>query len=79
MMVIKIIENLFSLNPVELMGLLLIILIAIPFIFLTIIAIWVFKDAKKHNMNAVVWVLIVWIIPFFFGLIVYLVIRDKPM
>ena len=74
---IEIIENLFSLNPVELMGLLLIILIVIPFIFLIFIAIWVFKDAKKHNMNAVVWVLIVWIIPFFFGFIVYLVIKNR--
>ena len=56
---------------------LLIIFIVIPIFFLILISIWVYKDAKKREMNAFVWILIIWIIPFFVGLIVYLKVRDQ--
>ena len=69
--------NLLNLNPIDLMGILLICFIVIPFILLALLAVWVFRDAKKYNLNAVVWVLIVWIIPFFFGFIVYLIVRNR--
>ena len=71
------IENLLALNPIDLIGILLICFIVIPFVLLTILAVWVFKDAKKNDLNAVVWVLIVWIIPFFFGFIVYLIVKNR--
>ena len=73
------IGNLLILSPINLLGILLICFIVIPFILLVILAIWVFKDAKKNDLNAVVWVLIVWIIPFFFGFIVYLIIRNRSI
>ena len=69
--------NLLNLNPIDLMGILLICFIVIPFMLLALLAVWVFRDAKKNDLNAVVWVLIVWIIPFFFGLIVYLIVRNR--
>ena len=58
-------------------SLLLIIFILIPYTLLIFIDIWVYKDAKKRKLNAAVWVLIVWIIPFFAGLILYLIFRKK--
>ena len=57
--------------------LLLIIFILIPYTFLIFIVIWVYKDAKKKRINAAVWVLIVWITPFFIGFISYLIFRNK--
>ncbi|MEE9376441.1 MAG: hypothetical protein V3V33_00210 [Candidatus Lokiarchaeia archaeon] len=71
------IENLLALNPIDLIGILLIWFIVIPFVLLAILTVWVFKNAKKNELNAVVWVLIVWIIPFFFGFIVYLIVRNR--
>jgi hypothetical protein len=56
---------------------LLLIFLLIPYIFLTFIVIWVYKDAKKKRINAATWVLIVWIAPFFIGLIRYLTYRKK--
>ncbi len=61
----------------SLLNLLLIIFIIIPIFFLILISIWVYKDAKKRAMNAFVWILIIWVIPFFIGLIVYLKLRDQ--
>ncbi len=66
-----------QITPVDLMGILLAIFIIIPFVILTYIAIWVYKDAKKKEINTVVWVLTVWIIPFFIGFIIYLIARNK--
>jgi hypothetical protein len=42
-----------------------------------IAAIWVYRDAKKKGLNAVVWFLIVWITPFFIGLLIYMTNRDE--
>jgi uncharacterized membrane protein YozB (DUF420 family) len=61
-----------------LFGLLIFIFLLFPYILLTFIAIWVYKDAKKKGINAAVWTLIVWIIPFFIGFIKYLIFRKKP-
>ena len=61
---------------IELVLLLLTIFLTIPFLISTLISVWVFKDSKKKGLNAFIWVLIVWIIPFFIGLILYLKIRD---
>ena len=66
-----------QITPVDLMGILLAIFIIVPFVILTFIAIWVYKDAKKKGINTVVWVLTVWIIPFFIGFIIYLIARNK--
>ena len=60
-----------------LIALLLLIFILIPYTVLIFIAIWVYKDAKKKRINAAVWVLIVWITPFFIGFIRYLIFRKK--
>ncbi len=57
--------------------LLLLIFLLIPYIMLIFIAIWVYKDAKKKRLNAAVWVLIVWITPFFIGFIRYLMFRGR--
>jgi len=56
---------------------LLIIFLTIPFFLLTLITIWVYKDAKKRDMNAFSWILVIWLIPFFIGLIIYLKIREQ--
>jgi hypothetical protein len=60
-----------------LIALLLLIFLLISYTILTLIVIWVYKDAKKKKINAAVWVLIVWITPFFVGLIRYLIYRKK--
>ncbi len=51
------------------------ILVAVFYIIAVIIAIWVYKDAKKRDMNAAVWLLIV-LLTGCIGCIVYLVVRD---
>ena len=61
---------------VELISMLLIIFLAIPFIISTLISVWVYRDSKKKGLNSFIWVLTVWIIPFFIGLILYLKARD---
>jgi uncharacterized membrane protein YozB (DUF420 family) len=62
---------------IDLLILLLIIFLTIPFFILSLITIWVYKDAKKREMNAFAWILVVWLIPLFIGLIIYLKIREQ--
>ncbi|MFW9937939.1 MAG: hypothetical protein ACFFA8_02425 [Promethearchaeota archaeon] len=62
----------------EVITMLLIIFLIIPFAILTAITIWVYKDAKKRNLNTFLWILIVWLIPCFAGLIIYLKARAEP-
>jgi len=57
--------------------LLLLIFLIIPYAILIVVAIWVYRDAKQKGLNAVVWVIIIWITPFFIGLIFYMVNRNK--
>ena len=61
---------------VELILVLLIIFLAVPLLISTFISVWVYRDSKKRGLNAFIWVLVVWIIPFFIGLIIYLKVRD---
>ena len=61
-----------------LFGGMMIFLIVLPIIWFVIaiaVAIWVYKDAKKRDMNAAVWLLIV-LVTGCIGCIIYLVIRD---
>ena len=39
------------------------------------LAVWVYKDAKKRDMNAVAWLLIV-LLTSFIGYIIYLIVRE---
>ncbi len=42
-----------------------------------LIAVWIYRDAKKRNMDATLWTLLVIFIPSYIGIIVYLVSRNK--
>ncbi len=52
-----------------------IILIIIFWVVAIGLAVWVYKDAKKRDMNAVVWLLIV-LISGCIGCIIYLMVRE---
>ena len=52
-----------------------IIFAVVWFVVALLIAIWVYKDAKKRDMNAAVWLLIV-LVTGCIGCIIYLVVRD---
>ena len=52
-----------------------IILLAVFYIVALLLCIWVYKDAKKRDMNAAVWLLIV-LVTGCIGCIIYLVVRD---
>jgi uncharacterized membrane protein YozB (DUF420 family) len=56
---------------------LIIVFLIIPFLILSIITIWVYKDGKERNMNTYAWILIIWLFPLFIGLIIYLFMREK--
>jgi len=49
-------------------------IVLIPFIIGLVIAIWVYKDAKKRNMSGGLWLIIV-ILFSLLGLIIYLIVR----
>ena len=55
--------------------LIIIVLVVIFYIIGILIAVWVYKDAKKRDMNAAVWLLIV-LVTGCCGCIIYLVVRD---
>lgn len=55
--------------------LIMIILIVVFFIVGLLLAIWVYNDAKKRDMNAAVWLLII-LLTSCIGCIIYLVVRD---
>lgn len=42
-----------------------------------LLAIYVYKDAKMRNMDAVLWTIVVLIVPGFIGLIIYLIVRSS--
>lgn len=62
---------------IDFLILLLIFFLTIPFSILSLLTIWVYKDAKKRSMNAFSWILVIWLIPLFIGLIIYLKFREK--
>ena len=51
-------------------------LIAIPFIIGILIAVWMYKDAKKRGENAVLWLIVGLLLPII-GLIIWLIVRPK--
>ena len=52
------------------------IVVLVIFLIITILlAVWVYKDAKKRDMNAAVWLLIV-LLTGCIGCIIYLIVRD---
>ena len=53
----------------------LIVVAIVGLIISLLIAIWVYKDAKKRDMNATMWLLIV-LLTGCIGCIIYLVVRD---
>ena len=56
--------------------LMLILVFSIVFLILGIaLAVWVYKDAKKRDMNAAVWLLVV-LLTGCIGCIIYLIVRD---
>jgi len=68
----------FPFNPFAFLGglyLIIIVLVIVFFVTGLLIAIWVYKDAKKRDMNAAVWLLIV-LLTNCVGCIIYLVVRD---
>jgi hypothetical protein len=52
-----------------------IIFVVLFYIIGILIAVWVYKDAKKRDMNAAVWLLIV-LLTGCCGCIIYLIVRD---
>jgi len=49
-------------------------------IIAVLIAVWVYKDAESRGMSGILWLLIVIFVPYFIGLIIYLVVRkDHPV
>ncbi|KKN32251.1 hypothetical protein LCGC14_0815710 [marine sediment metagenome] len=52
-----------------------IVLVILFFVIGLLLAIWVYRDAKKRDMNAAVWLLIV-LLTGCIGCIIYLVVRD---
>ena len=65
-------------DPYGALGGLMIIYVVVLIVALIIslaLAIWVYKDAKKRDMNAAVWLLIV-LVTGCIGCIIYLVVRD---
>jgi TctA family transporter len=57
------------------MYMVMIIGLIVTYVIFFLIAIWVYKDAKKRDMNATVWLLIV-LLTGCIGCIIYLVVRD---
>ena len=53
-----------------------IVILGVVFFIIGIaLAVWVYKDAKKRDMNAAVWLLIV-LLTGCIGCIIYLIVRD---
>jgi len=52
-----------------------IIIIVIIYVIAILIAVWVYNDAKKRDMNAVMWLLIV-LLTSCIGCIIYLIVRE---
>ena len=65
-------------DPFGLMGgLMLLVLIPVILFYIVgiLLAVWVYTDAKKRDMNAAVWLLIV-LLTGCCGCIIYLIVRD---
>ena len=51
------------------------LIVLIPVIITVLIAVWVYKDATKRGMSGILWVIVVIFVPYFIGLIIYLIVR----
>ena len=60
---------------VSILGLPIIIIIIITYLIGIGLAVWVYNDAKKRDMNAAVWLLIV-LLTSCIGCILYLIVRE---
>jgi len=60
---------------VSILGLPIIIIIIITYLIGIGLAVWVYNDAKKRDMNAAVWLLIV-LLTSFIGCIIFLKVRE---
>ncbi|GAA0179674.1 hypothetical protein SH2C18_25050 [Clostridium sediminicola] len=49
----------------------------LPIIIQIILGVFIYKDANSNGMNGVLWALVVFLVPWFIGLIVYLVVRSS--
>jgi hypothetical protein len=61
---------------IDFIFLILIMFLIIPFLVSLVVSLWVYKDAKKRGVNAFLWILIIWLIPFLLGLIFYIKSRE---
>jgi hypothetical protein len=61
---------------IEYIFLILIISLVISFIVSILISIWVYKDSKDRELNVFLWILIIWLIPFSLGFLLYLKGRE---
>lgn len=52
-----------------------IIVLIIIYVIAIALAVWVYKDAKKRDMNAEMWLLIV-LLTSFIGFVIYLIVRE---
>ena len=61
---------------IEFIILILIVFLIITYLASIIVSIWVYRDAKKRELNVFLWILIIWLIPFLFGFLLYLKERE---
>lgn len=52
------------------------VLLLIDLLIRFLIAVYMYRDSKKRDMNALLWVLIALFTPIFVGLVIYLIIRQ---
>lgn len=53
------------------------IVFLIPIIIQIVLALFIYKDANANGMNGVLWAAIVCLVPWFIGLIIYVVVRSS--
>jgi hypothetical protein len=63
-------------SMIEFIFLVLIITLSITFATSLLISIWVYIDAKRKELNVFLWILIVWLVPFSLGILIYLRGKD---
>lgn len=68
-------NNVYSVMPVVIMGIFLVVILAL----VAGMALYVSKDAKVHDMNPFLWVLVVVFVPNFLGLVIYLIVRSSAL
>lgn len=59
------------------MLILMFLLVLVSFVGTILLAVWTYKDAKKRDMEPVLWTLLAVFVPYYIGVIAYLVVREK--